>query len=158
MAGFPWGSWRPLAASAVSFEAGLGLVIRRGALMQEAAERAESAMAAVVGMAPDALEAPAGIISRSTRKLQRPRPDRCLRRQGRRWTPSQGAAVKAAGGPGHPLRVKGRLPLPSMAAAARGFAADLTAVEFASPAVPLYSDCTGLPTKGISPRCCKSRL
>ena len=48
MAGFSLGELSALAASgAVSFEAGLGLVIRRGALMQEAAERAESAMAAV---------------------------------------------------------------------------------------------------------------
>lgn len=148
MAGFSLGELAALAASgAVSFEDGLRLVIRRGELMQEAAEGAESAMAAVVGMDAAALEALCknyeqvypvnyncpGQIAVSGAKAE--------------MDPFK-AAVKAAGGRAIPLRVKGGFHSPFMAGAAQGFAADLAGVDFAQPAVPLYSDCTGLPYEG----------
>lgn len=148
MAGFSLGELAALAASgAVSFEAGLGLVIRRGALMQEAAERAESAMAAVVGMAPDALEALCGNYQQ-VYPVNYNCPGQIAVSGAKAEMDAFKAAVKAAGGRAIPLRVKGGFHSPFMAAAAEGFAADLTAVEFASPAVPLYSDCTGLPYEG----------
>lgn len=148
LAGFSLGELAALACSgAVRFEDGLKLVIRRGALMQEAAGQVESAMAAVVGLEAGQVEA---LCARYTQVY--PVNYNCpgqiavsgLKEEMGRFQ----AEVKAAGGRAVPLRVKGGFHSPFMADAAEGFAAALAAVEFQSPALPLYSNCTGLPYEG----------
>lgn len=148
LAGFSLGELCALSASeAVRFEAGLELVIRRGALMQEAAERVESAMAAVVGLAPDKVEELCARFAQ-VYPVNYNCPGQIAVSGLKAEMDAFKAAVKTAGGRALPLRVKGGFHSPFMAPAAEGFAAALAAVEWKTPVLPLYSDCTGLPYEG----------
>lgn len=148
LAGFSLGELAALACSgAVSFEEGLKLVIRRGELMQAAAEERESAMAAVVGLDAAKVEALCAAYSQ-VYPVNYNCPGQIAVSGGKEEMAALKSAVKAAGGRAVPLRVKGAFHSPFMASAAEGFAADLQAVDFQKPLLPLYSDCTGLPYEG----------
>ncbi len=145
VAGFSLGEIAALAFSeAVSLEEGFRLVCLRGELMQTDAEKCDSAMAAVLKLDAEAVER---LCSRFEHVY--PVNYNCpgqisvsgLRAELEDFLKS----VKAAGGRAVPLRVKGGFHSPFMAEAARKFGRALESVKFRQPAVPLYSDCTGLP-------------
>jgi len=144
-AGFSLGELSALCfAGALSFEEGFRLVCRRGELMHADAEKAESAMAAVLKLDAEMVESlcaqyehvypvnyncPGQI---SVSGLRAELEDFMIR-------------VKAAGGRAVPLRVKGGFHSPFMAEAAQNFSEILEKVCFRPPQMPLYSDYTGLP-------------
>lgn len=120
---------------------GFSLVCRRGQLMQAAAEKQDTAMAAVVKLPAETVEA------------------LCAKHEGlypvNYNCPGQitvsglssemavfSAEVKAAGGRALPLKVKGAFHSPFMADAAKAFAEELAKIEMKTPAIPLYSDVT----------------
>ena len=120
---------------------GFSLVCRRGQLMQAAAEQQDTAMAAVVKLPAETVEA------------------LCAKHEGlypvNYNCPGQitvsglssemavfSAEVKAAGGRALPLKVKGAFHSPFMADAAKAFAEELAKIEMKTPAIPLYSDVT----------------
>lgn len=148
LAGFSLGELGALCASgAVGFEDGLRLVMRRGELMQAAAERVESAMAAVVGLDAAKVEELCAAHSQ-VYPVNYNCPGQIAVSGLKEEMDALKAEVKAAGGRALPLRVRGGFHSPFMAEAAEGFGADLAAVDFQAPALPLYSDCTGLPYEG----------
>ena len=120
------------------------MVSCRGELMQEAAEKIHTAMAAVVKLSTEEVEVLCS-------KFQGVYPVNfncpgqvtvaCLAER----LPEFSAAVKAAGGRALPLKVSGGFHSPFMAQAAREFARMLEDVEFFQPMVPVYSDVTGEP-------------
>lgn len=145
VAGFSLGEMAALTYSgAVSFEDGFRLVCLRGELMGSDAEKADSAMAAVLKLDAEAVESLCekyehvypvnyncpGQISVSG-----------LRSELEDFIKS----VKAAGGRAVPLRVKGGFHSPFMADAAQKFGEVLKNVPIHMPRMPLYSDYTGLP-------------
>lgn len=120
---------------------GFRLVCRRGQLMQAEAEKHDTAMAAVVKLPNQAVEA------------------LCAKHPGLYPVnynyPGQitvsglasemavfSAEVKATGGRALPLKVKGAFHSPFMADAAKAFAEDLAKAGMKAPAVSLYSDVT----------------
>ena len=120
---------------------GFSLVCRRGQLMQAEAEKQDTAMAAVVKLPAETVEA------------------LCAKHEGlypvNYNCPGQitvsglssemavfSAEVKAAGGRALPLKVKGAFHSPFMADAAKAFAEELAKIEMKTPAIPLYSDVT----------------
>jgi [acyl-carrier-protein] S-malonyltransferase len=145
VAGFSLGELAALSFSgAVTFEEGFSLVCRRGELMQADAEKADSAMAAVLkldaktvkdlcakyeNVFPVNYNCPGQI---SVSGLRTELEDFLI-------------SVKAAGGRAVPLRVKGGFHSPFMAEAAQKFRETLKNVRFRQPQMPLYSDYTGLP-------------
>lgn len=147
-AGFSLGELAALTyAQIVDVSTSFSLVCRRGALMQEAAEQADTAMAAVVrldngtvetlcrqfeGVYPVNYNCP-GQVSVAGLKSS---------------MPAFSAAVKAAGGRAIPLKVSGGFHSPFTAQAAESFGTLLEDIPFHSPAIPLYSNCTGLPYGG----------
>lgn len=131
-------------AGAFDYETGFRLVCRRGELMQAEAEKFDTAMAAVVKLTPEQVQALCaefpevwpvnfncpGQITVSGRADQ---------------MPDFSAAVRAAGGRAIPLKVKGAFHSPFMAEAARAFAGALAAADLRQPALPLYSNRTAAP-------------
>ena len=148
VAGFSLGELAALTvAGAVDFENGIKMVTRRGQLMQAAAEKVDSAMIAVMKLEASQVEALCAAYPEAY-PVNYNCPGQTVVAVKRDQLDGLKQDIKAAGGRALPLKVSGGFHSPFMAAAAEGFAADLTAVEFASPAVPLYSDCTGLPYEG----------
>ena len=145
VAGFSLGELAALSFSGtVSFDECFHLVCRRGELMQADAEKADSAMAAVLKLDAETVEnlcakyehvfpvnynCPGQI---SVSGLRTELDDFIM-------------SVKAAGGCAVPLRVKGGFHSPFMADAAEKFSEELKNVCFRQPQMPLYSDYTGLP-------------
>ena len=147
-AGFSLGEIAALAYSgAVSFEDGFRLVCLRGKLMQEAAQKVESGMAAILKL--DASE-----VERLCKQYPHVYPVNynCpgqitvagLKDELSEFTKS----VKAAGGASVVLRVKGGFHSPFMAEAAQKFKEALLSAVIRDPEMPLYSNCTGLPYAG----------
>ena len=147
-AGFSLGELAALtAAGAMTVEAGFSLVCRRGVLMQQAAERQNAVMAAVLKLSAEEVEAIAarhedvypvnyncpGQISVSG--LEKSMAAFC-------------AEVKAAGGRTMPLKVRGGFHSPFMKEAGDAFAEELRRHELRIPDIPVYSDVTGLPYEG----------
>lgn len=120
---------------------GFSLVCRRGQLMQAAAEKQDTAMAAVVKLPAETVEA----LCANHRELY-PVNYNCPGQITVSGLSSEMAAfsaeVKAAGGRALPLKVKGAFHSPFMADAAKAFAEDLAKTEMNPPAIPLYSDVT----------------
>ena len=120
-AGFSLGEVTAAAAAGIfDQETGFRLVCRRGELMQEAAETADTAMAAVLKLPPDVVEA----ICRDFPGMY-PVNYNCpgqLSVSGRAdQMPAFGAAVKAAGGRMIPLKVRAAFHSPYMEQAAKAF-------------------------------------
>ena len=120
---------------------GFSLVCRRGQLMQAAAEKQDTAMAAVVKLPAETVEA----LCANHRELY-PVNYNCPGQITVSGLSSEmtafSAEVKAAGGRALPLKVKGAFHSPFMADAAKAFAEDLAKTEMNPPAIPLYSDVT----------------
>ena len=144
-AGFSLGEVTAATAAGVfDPETGFRLVCRRGQLMQQEAEKFDTAMAAVVKLTTEQVQ-----------KICSSFPDiypvnfNCpgnitvsgLASQ----MPEFSAAVKAAGGRALPLKVKGAFHSPFMQEAAKAFEQELAQAEIRNPEIPLYSNLTSLP-------------
>ena len=120
---------------------GFSLVCRRGQLMQAAAEKQDTAMAAVVKLPAETVEA----LCANHRELY-PVNYNCPGQITVSGLSSEMAAfsaeVKAVGGRTLPLKVKGAFHSPFMADAAKAFAEDLAKTEMNPPTISLYSDVT----------------
>lgn len=124
-----------------SLETGFRLVCKRGELMQVSAQQQDTAMAAVVKLSNDTVEAICeqfdgvypvnyncpGQVSVS-----------CLASR----MPEFSKAVKKAGGRALPLKVKGAFHSPYMAPAASAFCETLAQAEILQNKIPLYSNVT----------------
>lgn len=143
VAGFSLGEVAALCFSgAVSLSDGFSLVSRRGELMQADAERADSAMAAVVKLDSEVVETLCAQFS-AVYPVNYNCPGQitvaCLREQLEPFS----AAVKAAGGRALPLKVRGGFHSVFMAEAARQFGALLEKYPIEAPKLPIYSNYTG---------------
>ena len=131
-------------AGMMDLETGFRAVCRRGALMQQAAEQVDAAMAAVVKLSPEKVtelcsryehvypvnfNCPGNItVSGLSAELT-----------------AFAADVKAAGGRALPLKVKGGFHSPFMAEAAKAFGAELAGFSMSEPQLPVYANKTAQP-------------
>lgn len=144
-AGFSMGEMAAAVAAGIfDLETGFHLVCRRGALMQEAAERYDTFMAAVVRLTKEQVQAvcaafeqvypvnfncPGQItVAGLSSKLQ-----------------EFSEAVKQAGGKLIVLKVRGAFHSPFMKQAADAFEKELKAAKQQEKRIPIYSNVTGLP-------------
>ncbi len=125
-------------------QTGFRLVCKRGELMQRAAEKYDTAMAAVVKLTAQQVQTLCdnypqiypvnfncpGQITVSGLASQ---------------MPAFSAAVRAAGGRAIPLKVKGAFHSPFMRDAAEAFAQELKKTDLKRPGIPLYSNITARP-------------
>lgn len=145
LAGFSLGEISALAFSgAVSLEDGFKLVCRRGELMQEASNAADSAMVAVVKLPPEKVEELAGQFDQ-VYPVNYNSPAQTVCAGLSSSMDGFKAAVKAAGGRALPLKVSGAFHSPFMSSAAKGLAEVLAPMEFGTPSRPLYSNVTAQP-------------
>ena len=131
-------------AGVVSLGDGFRLVTKRGELMQEAAEKYDTAMAAVLRLSEEQVR------------------EVCARHEGiypvnfncpgqisvsglASEMPAFLSDVKASGGRAVPLRVKGAFHSPFMKDAAEAFGKALAEADFHEPRISLYSDVTAQP-------------
>ena len=148
VAGYSLGELAALAyAGAYSFEDGLKLVSKRGALMQEASEKVETGMVAVLKLDDEKVEELAakynevypvnfnckGQISVAGNKAE---------------LEGFNADCKAAGGLCRVLQVSGAFHSPFMAEAADKFADDLAEADFVQTNIPVYSNRMSMPYEG----------
>lgn len=145
VAGFSLGEVTACTVSGrVDAETGFWLVCKRGELMQQAAEQQDTAMAAVVKLQPDQVEA----LCRDYSDIY-PVNFNCPGQVSVAGLSSQmpafAEAVKAAGGRAIPLKVKGAFHSPFMHEAAAAFAKELGLVEFQKGEISLYSNMTAEP-------------
>ncbi len=142
-AGFSLGEVAALTYSgAVDFRTGFELVCRRGELMQTAAEKQDTAMAAVLRLSPEQLSE---ICSRFEQvyPVNYNCPGQIAVSGASGEMSAFCAAVKEAGGKALPLNVRGGFHSPFMREAADTFYAEIAEKSFRSPEIPLYSNFTG---------------
>lgn len=129
-------------ADVFSLEEGFSLVAKRGALMQQDAERVDSAMAAVLKLDNETVEKLCADFS-AVYPVNYNCPGQvtvaCLRDELAPFS----AAVKAAGGRALPLKVRGGFHSIFMEEASAQFAQCLEAYSLHTPSLPLYSNYTG---------------
>ncbi len=134
-------------AGMFSTEGGFALVSRRGELMQQDAEKADSAMAAVVKLDTQTVETLCAQFAQVF-PVNYNCPGQitvaCLRKELAPFSIS----VKEAGGRALPLKVRGGFHSVFMADASAQFAALLEEYFPAPPRIPLYANLTGLPYEG----------
>ncbi|HJB03165.1 MAG TPA: ACP S-malonyltransferase, partial [Candidatus Evtepia excrementipullorum] len=141
--GFSLGEIGALAyTGAVDLETGFHLVCRRGELMQQAAEAQPTAMAAVVKLPNETVEALCAQFP-ETYPVNYNCPGQVSVACAKEQLAPFSAAVKAAGGRALPLKVAGGFHSPFMASAAQGFAQVLADCQVGQPKLPLYSNKTG---------------
>ena len=144
-AGFSLGELSALTcAQIVDLSTSFQLVCQRGRLMQEAAEQVSTAMAAVVRLDNETVEALCSQFD-GVDPVTYNCPGQVTVAARTEQMPAFSAAVKAAGGRALPLKVSGGFHSPFMAQAAEAFGALLEGVAFQQPRIPLYSNCTSLP-------------
>lgn len=148
VAGFSLGEVAALTFSgSVSLEDGCKLVIRRGELMQADAEKADSAMAAVLKLDTNKVEEICANFSH-VYPVNYNCPGQitvaCLKEELLPFS----AAVKEAGGRALPLKVRGGFHSIFMQDASHEFALLLQQYSISPPNVTLYSNYTGLPYEG----------
>lgn len=144
-AGFSLGELSALCyAGAIDLETGLKLVMRRGELMQQDAEKADTFMAAVVRLPEEELRR---IVAGFENVY-------AVNFNGAGQITVAGAAehqaafseaVKEAGGRAMPLKVSGAFHSPYMKEAAEAFEKVIDAQQFQAPEITVYSDTTGKP-------------
>ena len=145
LAGFSVGEIGALAFSgALSVEDSFKLVCRRGQLMQDASDAADTGMVAVVKLTPETVEELASRFDQVYPvNYNSPAQTVCAG-----LSASMGefkTAVKEAGGRAVPLRVAGAFHSPFMASAGEGLAEELKSYTFTEPKYQLYSNVTGQP-------------
>ena len=157
-AGFSLGELSALYyAGAMDFESGMKLVMKRGQLMQEDAEKAETFMAAVIRLPQDKLME---IISGFENVY-------AVNFNGGGQITVAGAAehqqafsdaVKEAGGRAMPLKVSGAFHSPYMKEAAEAFEAVIDEQSFTEPEITVYSDTLGKPYGSDVPGILKKQI
>ena len=144
-AGFSLGE---LAAAAVSgvfdLETGFRLVCRRGELMYQAAQQYDTAMAAVVKLTGEAVQALCAAHP-GIYPVNYNCPGQITVSGLSARMVDFAAAVKAAGGRAIPLKVTGGFHSPFMQEAAESFAQVLKDTALSAPAIPLYANMTARP-------------
>ena len=149
LAGFSVGEIGALAFSgALSVADSFQLVCRRGELMQEASNAADTGMTAVVKLSPAQVEALAARFDQ-VYPVNYNSPAQTVCAGLSSSMDGFKAAVKEAGGRAIPLRVAGAFHSPFMASAAQGLAEELKKYTFAAPKYTLYSNVTGKPYEGV---------
>lgn len=144
-AGFSLGEIAALAcAGAATVEDAFSIVCRRAALMQQASEAADSAMAAVLKLSNEQVEALAAPFAHVW-PVNYNCPGQVTVAGFADELKEFLAQVKAAGGRGVPLKVRGGFHSPLMESAAQGLREVLAGFALTAPAIPLYSNYTGLP-------------
>ena len=144
-AGFSLGEIAALAYSgAVTLEEGFRLVCRRGELMQRDAEKQDTAMAAVLKLPNEEVERLCGQF-KQVYPVNYNCPGQVAVSGDAGEMPDFLLAVKAAGGRGVPLKVRGGFHSPFMQAAAGDFLEELRRSAVSSPKMPLYANRTGEP-------------
>lgn len=148
LAGFSLGELAALAFSgAVSAADGFRLVVRRGELMQTAAQESGSAMAAVQKLPNDKVEA----LCAKYKQIYPSNyncPGQLVVAGSRAELADFIADVKAAGGRAVALAVGGGFHSPFMAPAAARFREALSKMDLKAPELPLYSNYTARPYEG----------
>ena len=144
-AGFSLGEYTALTASGMlSVEDGIRLVRRRGELMQEAADRTDGGMAAILGLADSVVEELCANTDGTVLPVNYNCDGQLVIAGTKAAVEAAAAACKQAGARrAVPLAVSGAFHTPLMAEAAaqlREFAASLS---FHAPSVPLYTNVTG---------------
>ena len=147
-AGFSLGEVAAAAVCGVfDLETGFRLVCRRGELMQREAEKADTAMAAVLKLTPEQVEEICGRYEGVYPvNFNCPGQITVSGLSGRMADVM--ADVKAAGGRAVPLKVKGAFHSPFMRAAAAAFAGALSEARISENTIPLWSDMTAEPYAG----------
>lgn len=145
LAGFSLGELAALSfADSMSYEDGFRVVCKRGEYMQDAGEERESVMLAVLKLDNEIIESlckkykevfPVNynypgqlVVSGSKEEMELFKLD-----------------VKGFGGKVLPLNVSGAFHSPFMASAEKRFKEYLTEIEFKTPNMPVYSNCTSVP-------------
>lgn len=147
-AGFSLGELAAISYGAVvDFSTSFQLVCRRGALMDAAAKEQNTAMAAVVKLSNEAVEALCAQFDGVYPVNYNCPGQVTVAMKAERLAPFS-AAVKEAKGRALPLKVSGGFHSPFMAGAAEAFAETLEAAELKAPAIPVYSNVTGAPYEG----------
>ena len=147
-AGFSLGELAALCyAQYVDVSTSFGLVCRRGELMQEAAQKTDASMAAVVRLDNEAVEAVCAQFE-GVYPVNYNCPGQVTVAAVSDRMPLFCAAVKAEGGRAIPLKVGGGFHSPFMTEAAERFKKVLQDVEIRRSNVTLYSNCTGRPYDG----------
>lgn len=142
-AGFSLGELSAISyAQVVDVSTILSLACVRGSLMQAAAQTHDTAMAAVVKLPSEAVEAICTQFS-GVYPVNYNCPGQTAVAALRSQMPAFSAAVKSAGGRALPLKVSGGFHSPFMAEAAKAFGRVLETVAFETPGIPVYSNLTG---------------
>lgn len=143
-AGLSLGEWTALwAAGAVSFDDAVRILRSRGAFMQEACEKTESAMVSILKLTPQKCEEIAAetgcAVTNYNAEAQ------TVLGGTREQTAAAAQAAAAAGGRAIALKTAGAYHSPFMASAAEKLAPVLESVEIKAPAIPVVSNFTGRP-------------
>lgn len=142
-AGFSLGELSALSyTQVVDNSTSLALVCRRGQLMQEAAEKCDTSMAAVVKLDNETVETLCSQFE-GVYPVNYNCPGQATVAGLKSQMPAFSAAVKAAGGRALPLKVSGGFHSPFMAEAAEAFGEALEQAAFSESTIPLYSNVTG---------------
>ena len=145
VAGFSLGELAALTITGgVDFESGIKMVTHRGKLMQDAAEKVDSAMIAVMKLDTAKVEELCAAYPEAY-PVNYNCPGQTVVAVKRVSLEGLREAVKAAGGRAMPLKVSGGFHSPFMAEAAEQFNAYLQDVKFSRFKVPLYSNYTARP-------------
>lgn len=145
VAGFSLGELAALTfAGAVDKRQGFELVCKRGALMQEASEKAGSAMAAILKMEDAAVEELAGKY-KQVYPVNYNSPGQLVVAGEKNELELFKEDVKEAGGRYMPLAVSGGFHSPFMEEAAAGLADALKGINFKTPEIPVYGNYDGIP-------------
>lgn len=145
LAGFSLGELSALAyAGSMSYGEGLRLTMKRGRLMADEAGRFPGAMAAVIGLPAEDVEA----LCRETEGFSPANynaPGQTVVSGLRDALPAFRQAAAARGGRVLPLNVSGAFHSVHMQGAAEGFLKELEALELKRPAIPVYANLSAAP-------------
>ncbi|MDO4483839.1 MAG: ACP S-malonyltransferase [Clostridia bacterium] len=148
VAGFSLGEVVAAAVSGMMTDAeAFRLVCRRGELMQQAADQHDTAMAAVVKLTAEQVEALCANYAQ-VYPVNYNCPGNITVSGLREELTAFSADVKAAGGRALPLKVKGAFHSPFMASASEAFYQALQQAELKTPAIALYANKTAMPYEG----------
>ena len=148
VAGFSLGEVAAATVAGVfDLETGFRLVCRRAELMQQAAERCGTAMAAVVKLDNETVEALCAEFSQ-VYPVNYNCPGQITVAGRSEQMPAFSERVRAAGGRALPLKVNAAFHSPFMEEASVAFAGELAAVPCRQPELPLYANLTAEPYAG----------
>jgi [acyl-carrier-protein] S-malonyltransferase len=149
LAGHSLGEYSALyAAGALDFDTALALVVRRGQLMQEASDAAGGAMAAVIGLADDAVEAAVAKLGQGVVVANYNSPGQVVISGPKDAMAAAQEALKAAGAKRVlPLPVSGAFHSPAVAPANDALAALIREVTIHDPALPVIMNVDAHPAR-----------